>query len=86
MNKLVQRCLVEVLGTFLLAFTVLTTHNFLAIGSALAIGVFLGGGCYNPAVAIALTLNKEIKSSNLIFIILAEIVGASLAYFVATKL
>jgi glycerol uptake facilitator-like aquaporin len=80
--------LVEFLGTMLLVFVVLATNNFLAIGIALATGVFLGGqisgGAFNPAVAISLYASGKLEKAKLLPYIIVEILGG-LAGFYAYK-
>jgi len=79
-----NKYLVEFLGTALLVFVILATNNYLAIGAALAIGVYLGGnisgGAYNPAVAIALMASGKIPGAEVIPYIIAEIMGALVAF------
>ena len=80
--------LVEFLGTMLLVFVIFATNNFLAIGAALATGVFLGGqisgGAFNPAVAISLYASGKLEKSKLLPYIIVEILGG-LAGFYAYK-
>lgn len=83
MDPLIKRILVEILGTFLLVFVVLTTGNYLAIGATLALAVFLGHGCYNPAVALAQFLKNQINSTSIVAIIIAQLIGAGVAYFLS---
>jgi aquaporin Z len=82
MNKL----LVEFLGTVLLVFVVLSTGHWAAIGLALAVAVFLGGkisgGAFNPAVAVSFYMKKSINANDLGMYIVAEVLGAVVAYFV----
>jgi aquaporin Z len=70
---------VEFLGTALLCFVIFFTGNYLAIGAALAIAVFLGGkisgGAFNPAVAIALLTAGKISKMDIVPYIIAEILG-----------
>ena len=70
---------VEFLGTLFLVFVIFATGNYLAIGAALAIGVFLGGaisgGAFNPAVTIAFMIAGKIPRSDLIPYIVAQIAG-----------
>jgi aquaporin Z len=84
MNFAFHKYLVEFLGTALLVYVVLKTGNYLAIGSALAIAIFLGGaisgGAFNPAVAIALAFSGKMDGSDLIPYVVAEILGALAAY------
>lgn len=83
MDPFIKSIVVEVLGTFLLAFVALTTGNYLAIGATLALAIFLGKGSYNPAVALAKYLRNDISSMSIICIILAELCGGGLAYLVS---
>ena len=80
--------LVEFLGTMFLVFIILSTNNFLAIGAALAIDVFLGGkisgGAFNPAVAISLYASGKLEKTKLLPYIIVEILGG-LAGFYAYK-
>jgi len=80
MNKL----LVEYLGTLFLMFIILTTGNYLAISSALAIAILLGGaisgGSFNPAVTIALWAAGKLSASDVLPYIVAEIAGALSAF------
>ena len=77
--------LVEFLGTLFLVFIIFATGNYLAIGAALALGVLLGGkisgGAFNPAVAIALTISGKLSKQMLLPYILAESLGAIVAYY-----
>jgi aquaporin Z len=83
-----NKYLVEFLGTMFLVFVIFATGNYLAIGAALAIGVFLGGaisgGAFNPAVAIALHSAGKVSTPDLLPYIVVEILGA-LAGFEAYK-
>jgi aquaporin Z len=75
-----QKYLVEFFGTALLSFVVLATGNYLAIGTALAIAILLGGrmsgGAFNPAVAITLLASGKLSNSDIVPYIIAEILGA----------
>ena len=75
MNKYI----VEFLGTLLFVFVIFATGNYLAIGSALAVAVLLGGaisgGSFNPAVTIAMMYSGKLPRSDLIPYIVAEIAG-----------
>lgn len=70
----------EFLGTMLLSFIIFSTHSSLAIGIALAVAIFLSAGfslgSFNPAVTIALLINKNLTAINAILYILFEILGA----------
>ena len=77
---LLKKYLTEFLGTHILAHVIFKTGNWLAIGSALAILVYLGGpisgGSFNPAVSIAMFFSKQIKMDYLIPTVVAQILGA----------
>jgi aquaporin Z len=81
---MMNKYIVEFLGTVLLVFVILKTGNYLAIGAALAVAILLGGaisgGAFNPAVAIALFANGKISSSEIVPYIMAEVIGALVAY------
>ena len=85
---MLNKYLVEFLGTMLLAFIIIATGNYLAIGAALAIAVLLGGpisgGSYNPAVTLALYNSGKLMKSDIVPYIIVEILGA-LAGFEAYK-
>jgi aquaporin Z len=76
---MMNKYLVEFLGTLFLVFVSFATGNYLAIGAALAIAVMLGGaisgGAFNPAVAIALMYAGKIPRSDLIPYIVAQVAG-----------
>jgi len=78
--KMMNKYLVEFLGTLFLVFVIFATGNYLAIGAALAIGIMVGGaisgGAFNPAVAIALVQAGKIPRSDLVPYIVAQIAGA----------
>jgi aquaporin Z len=77
--------IVEFWGTFFLVFVILYTNNFLAIGLALALGVYFGGnisgGAFNPAVAVVLYAKGKIKILKMVLYILVEIMGAMSALY-----
>ena len=77
---MLHKYLVEFLGTMFLVFVILATGNYLAIGSALAIAILLGGaisgGAFNPAVAIALLASRKITMRDILPYIVAEVAGA----------
>lgn len=78
-----KKYIVEFLGTMFLMFIILVTGNYLAIGSALAIAVLIGGvisgAAFNPAVTIALMYLGKLSSNDLMPYIIAQISGALVA-------
>ena len=71
--------LVEFLGTLFFLYVILTTSNALAIGSALAIAIMIGGtisgGHFNPAVTIMMAMANKIPKREVIPYVLAQIAG-----------
>ncbi len=80
---MMHKYFIEFLGTLFLMFIILATGNWVAIGSALAIAVFLGAaisqGCFNPSVTIALMYAGKLPRSDVIPYIVAQTAGALLA-------
>ena len=78
-----QKYFVEFLGTLFLMFIILATGNWMAIGAALAIAVFLGGaisqGYFNPSVTIALMYAGKLPRSDIMPYIVAQTAGALFA-------
>jgi aquaporin Z len=76
---MMNKYLVEFLGTLFLVFVIFATGNYLAIGAALAIAVMLGGaisgGAFNPAVTIALMHAGRLSRSDVIPYIVAQVAG-----------
>lgn len=81
--------LVEFLGTMILMFVILSTGNWIAIGTALAICVLLGGaisgGAFNPAVAISLYASGKLPKSDVVPYVIVEILGALAAFYAYKK-
>lgn len=82
---MLNKYLVEFLGTMFLMFVILTTGNWLAIGFGLAIPVLLGGsisgGAFNPAVAITLHAAGKLPKSEVLPYVIVEILGALAAFY-----
>jgi len=80
----IQKLAIEFLGTTLLVVVVLFTGNFLMIGAALAVAIFLGGsisgGAFNPAVAFCLYLAGKLTQPQLVSYTIMELAGASAGY------
>jgi len=78
------KCLVELIGTFIFLSVILITGQAIPIGLTLAAMIFWGskisGAAFNPAVSLALYLNKKINSIELSGYILSQFLGAFLAY------
>ena len=69
----------EFLATLFFVYIILVTGNPFAIGSSLAIAVFISskisGGHVNPAVSIVMTLAGKLPTSQLLPYILSQIAG-----------
>lgn len=82
MNQIVVDFLSEFLGTFIFAYVIFTTGNFLAIGGILGLLVLLTQkfsiASFNPAMSIVLFYKKKINEQTLLLVLIAEILGALL--------
>lgn len=71
--------LVEFIGTFFFLYVIISTGNFAAIGTALAVAVYLGGkisgGNFNPAVTVMMVVAKKQRMETLVPYIIAQILG-----------
>ena len=71
---MLNKFLVEFLGTLFFLFTIISTGNPLAIGGALALAIYLGGkisgGNYNPAVSVMMVVAGKLSKQDLIGYIL----------------
>jgi glycerol uptake facilitator-like aquaporin len=89
---MMNKYLVEFLGTLFFLYVILATGNALAIGAALAIAILIGGkisgGSFNPAVTIMMVAAGKFPKSDLIPYILAEVAGglAALELYKRVKL
>jgi glycerol uptake facilitator-like aquaporin len=76
--------LVEFLGTMFFVFIIFATDNILAIGAAITISIYLGGGklcAFNPAVAIVFYAAGKLNKKNLILYIIVDILGALAGFY-----
>lgn len=84
--------LVEFLGTLFFLYVILATGNALAIGSALALAVLVGGpisgGMFNPAVSVMMVAAGKLPKNELMPYILAQLAGglAALELYKRVKL
>ena len=80
---MMNKYLVEFLGTLFFIYVILATGNAIAIGTALAIAIMVGGpisgGMLNPAVSIAMVAAGKLSSSDLVPYILAQVAGGLVA-------
>lgn len=89
---MVNKYLVEFLGTLFLLYVILATGNAVAIGAALAIAILIGGaisgGNFNPTVSIMMVAAGKLPKNDLIPYILAQVAGglAALELYKRVKL
>jgi aquaporin Z len=80
---MLNKYLVEFLGTLFFVYIFLATGNAVAIGAAMAIIVMVGGsisgGNFNPAVSVAMVAAGRLSSSELLPYIMAQIAGGLVA-------
>jgi aquaporin Z len=80
---MLNKYLVEFLGTLFFVYIILATGNAIAIGAALAIVIMIGGsisgGNFNPAVSVAMVAAGRLSSSELLPYIMAQIAGGLVA-------
>ncbi len=80
---------VEFIGTFFFLYVILATGNFLAIGAALALAIYLGGpisgGNFNPAVTIMLIAAKRQSIKTAPYIV-AQVAGGLAALLLYKKI
>mgnify|MGYP000662102212 CR=1 FL=1 len=86
---------IELVGTFLFVLSIIGAVNAASVitplcnGLALAALVYMGGSVsgahYNPAVTFGIWLNKKISSRDAIGYVVAQLLGAVIAYVVMTR-
>ena len=80
---MLNKYLVEFVGTLFFVYIILATGNAVAIGAAMAIIVMIGGsisgGNFNPAVSVAMVAAGRLSSSELLPYILAQVGGGLVA-------
>ncbi len=74
------QALIELIGTFVFLSVILKQGSAIPIAVALAAVIYLGGGHYNPAVTLATTLTKQTEPIHAAGFILAQLIGAGLAF------
>jgi aquaporin Z len=76
---MLNKYLVEFLGTLFFLYIIISTGSAIAIGAALALVIYLGGkisgGNFNPAVSVMMVMAGKLPRQDLIGYILAQILG-----------
>ena len=81
-----DKYLAEFLGTMLLLICILASSgNSVVVGAGLALAVYfsasISGGHINPAVSIAMYVNKKLSLQDLLLYITVQVSGAVAAVF-----
>lgn len=83
---MVKKLLTEFIGTFFLVLVIALTGNPLAIGGVLVAVVYMGGyisgAHYNPAVTLALWVNKKLSDEAATKYVISQVLGGFTAAFV----
>lgn len=81
--KMLNKYLVEFLGSVFFLYVIIATGNAVAIGAALAIAIMLGGhisgGHFNSAVTVMMAAAGKIPMADVVPYILAQIAGGLVA-------
>ena len=76
---MLNKYLVEFVGTTFFLFVILASGNALAIGAALTVAIMVGGkisgGNFNPAVSIMMVAAGKLRQSELLPYVLAQVLG-----------
>jgi glycerol uptake facilitator-like aquaporin len=87
---MLNKYVVEFVGTLLLVFVIARTGNSLAIGATLAlihmVGVSVSGGMFNPAVTLAMSIAGRVPRNEFLLHVLAQCAGGVTALEVLRRL
>ena len=76
---MLNKYLVEFLGTMFFLYVILATGSAIPIGLALTVAIMVGGnisgGNYNPAVSIMMTAAGKLPKKDLVPYIVAQVAG-----------
>jgi aquaporin Z len=76
---MMNKYLVEFLGTILFIYVILATGNPLAIGATLALIILISGGHFSPTVSVVMASAGKIDISELLPYVTAQILGGLVA-------
>ncbi len=78
-----NKYLVEFVGTLFFLFVILVSGEAIPIGLALILAIMLGGkisgGHFNPAVSVMMFLKQKLSAQDLLFYVLAQVLGGAVA-------
>ena len=82
-TNIMKKYITEFIGTFFLVLTIGLTGNPLAIGATLMVMIYAGGHIsgahYNPAVTLAVFINRKISVNEMIGYMISQLAGAIIA-------
>jgi aquaporin Z len=80
-----MKYVVELIGTFIFLSVILITGQAIPIGITLAAMIYWGGkisgGAFNPAVTLALYLNKKLNTIQFVGYLIAQFIAAVFAFY-----
>ena len=83
--SLPMKLAVEYAGTLFFLSVIISTGNWAAIGAALALVAFLGGGIsgghYNPAVTFMFFIKDQISLQDALAYVVVQLLGGASAFF-----
>ena len=84
--SLPMKLAVEFAGTLFFLSVIISTGNWAAIGAALALVAFLGGGIsgghFNPAVTLMFFINNDISLRDALAYVVVQLLGGASAFFI----
>lgn len=82
--SLLNKCIIEFIGTFIFLYVIIATGNPYAIGLILTCVILVGGkisgGNFNPAVSVMMVLANKLKLNEMVFYIFSQLMGALFAF------
>jgi glycerol uptake facilitator-like aquaporin len=87
-NLLTNKFLIEFIGNFILILVILTTENYFVVSLVLITLIYLGGPLTtgNPAVLYGLYRANKINSQELLYYLIAELLGCVIGYEIYNRI
>tara|TARA_Y100000389_G_scaffold203452_1_gene251901 strand:- start:165 stop:428 length:264 start_codon:yes stop_codon:yes gene_type:complete len=87
---MLNKYVVEFLGTLFFLYVILATGNAVAIGAALTVSILLGGkisgGNFNPAVTVMMAAAKKLPVNDVLPYVVAQVMGGLVALEIHKRL
>ena len=87
---MLEKLIVEFLGTLFFLYVILATGKVVPIALALAVAIYLGGsisgGMFNPAVSVMMTMVGKLPVNQLLPYVLAQLLGCLAAFEIHKRL